>query len=327
MSKERSFDKLGYIISLITSSRFDASVTSLSQICDIPIAQMRQTLATIADNSLVGELMDFDDCDYPDTFKEAVLSGEHDDEIIVIELTHPNDIWLPVTAQEKGYLKAKYPNLVEKDAAYDVKDIVPPAAEDVESSYDGIKDALLEYKIKFTYKGKDVPREVVECTPVSLIQDLSTNRFYFADTQDNMYRLDRMENIKYKYSTPADLTGCEPNPNQPYTWGAIIDRDAKPIHVKIQIADDIGENTRSKLKRDLEWRQKEPYVEEGVTYYEDDVIDLGNFHSWLRKYGSSITVLEPQELIDKIVDEAKTLKAAYEELDDEEKRKKIMEML
>ncbi len=322
MGKEEILDEAGYIFSLIMSDVFDASVTSLALACKVSAGQMRKNLAFIADNSLIGELLYFEDegDDCQDAFQEAILSGKYDDKNIVIERDNYNSdkIMLPVTSQEKALLKVKYPSFVEEEVAYDVKDIVPQVKKSVRMCYGIIKDALKSQQIEMYYKNKGGIYERRVCTPVSLIHDLSTNRIYFSDTQDNIYQLDRISNAGLKYKGPADMTGYKPNPNQPYTWGTIIDRESKPKHVKIKILNDISANTKSKIKRDLEWRQeKKLYELDGVTYYEDYVIDLDNFYSWLRKYGSSFEVMEPVELINMVVSEAGLCKAAYEMLDEE----------
>ena len=56
------------------------------------------------------------------------------------------------------------------------------------------------------------------------------------------------------------------------------------------------------------------YANGDYYYYEDDILGIPDFRRWLRSYGSSITVLEPQSLIDEITKNTKKTLFYYEEL-------------
>lgn len=73
----------------------------------------------------------------------------------------------------------------------------------------------------------------------------------------------------------------------------------------------IKENTSniiSKIKNDTRHRQAtcKLYQKGEHFYYEDDIIGIDEFHRWLRSYGSSIQVLEPARLREKIIAAAET---------------------
>ena len=86
-------------------------------------------------------------------------------------------------------------------------------------------------------------------------------------------------------------------------WG--IER-GKEFHVKLQIYDEA--NVIEKVRRDLgERKSKLTEGEDGCYYYEDDLIGENIFRNWVRGYGSSIIVLEPESIRQKMIETYKAL--------------------
>ena len=56
------------------------------------------------------------------------------------------------------------------------------------------------------------------------------------------------------------------------------------------------------------------YKDGNYYYYEDDILGMPDFRRWLRSYGSSITVLEPQTLIDEIIESTRKTLSYYNKL-------------
>lgn len=81
--------------------------------------------------------------------------------------------------------------------------------------------------------------------------------------------------------------------------------DEKPIHVKLKIFEDTPD-IMYKIKKDTYCRNRAtlegPFLDSSdnkktnIYYYEDDIIGMDTFKSWLKQFGSSIVVLEPKEL-------------------------------
>ena len=75
-------------------------------------------------------------------------------------------------------------------------------------------------------------------------------------------------------------------------------------------------NNIEKIKSDTVLRIEtgKLYKDDEYYYYEDDILGMPDFRRWLRSYGSSITVLEPQTLIDEITENTKKTLSYYNKL-------------
>ena len=73
---------------------------------------------------------------------------------------------------------------------------------------------------------------------------------------------------------------------------------------------------KSKIKRDTVLRSEtgKLYKDGDFYYYEDDILGIPDFRRWMRIYGSSITVLEPQTLIKEIIENITKTLTYYEKL-------------
>ena len=89
----------------------------------------------------------------------------------------------------------------------------------------------------------------------------------------------------------------------------------EPIHVKLQINTGTT-NIIEKIKRDTVLRSEtgKLYKDGNFYYYEDDILGIPDFRRWMRSYGSSITVLEPQTLIKEIIENITKTLTYYEKL-------------
>lgn len=82
--------------------------------------------------------------------------------------------------------------------------------------------------------------------------------------------------------------------------------DEEPVHVKLQIYEDTS-NIIEQIRKDTYRRAyaglygpventSQGHDSPNVYYYEDDILGINSFKRWVRKFGSSIVVLEPKEL-------------------------------
>ena len=96
-------------------------------------------------------------------------------------------------------------------------------------------------------------------------------------------------------------------PNFEKMWGM---EDGEEFHTKLRIYDEA--NVIAKVRHDLgERASKLVSSEDGCYYYEDDLIGENRFRSWLRGYGSSIIVLEPESIREKMIETYRTVREKY----------------
>lgn len=116
-------------------------------------------------------------------------------------------------------------------------------------------------------------------------------------------------------SESSNLSQYIPNSYQKYYWGNEYQEHREPIHVKLRINTDTT-NIIEKIKRDTVLRSEtgKLYKDGDFYYYEDDILGIPDFRRWMRNYGSSITVLEPQTLIKEIIENITKTLTYYEKL-------------
>ena len=101
-----------------------------------------------------------------------------------------------------------------------------------------------------------------------------------------------------------DLTSLPPFEKM---WGM---EDGEEFHTKLRIFDEA--NVVDKVRRDLGERAvKLTKGEDGCYYYEDDLIGENRFRNWLRGYGSSIIVLEPESIREKMIETWQAVREKY----------------
>ena len=93
-------------------------------------------------------------------------------------------------------------------------------------------------------------------------------------------------------------------------WGM---EEGEEFHTRLRIYDEA--NVISKVRHDLgERASRLKKGDDGCYYYEDDLIGENRFRSWLRGYGSSIVVLEPAAIREKMIDTYRQVRAMYEDV-------------
>ena len=332
MKTNNNFDTIGLIISLILSDNFLASVESLTEACNLPIQQMRKYLAIIFDNkNLLTHLSptpdvdevneDYNFVETASTFLSAILSGNADNKpiyLINMENYIEDYLLLPITSIEAGYVSSVYPNLIQNQRSnlFEIKDTVDSVSKHILEKQDDIQNAISRgVKIKFKYKSPQFELTEIICSPVAVIQNLTTHILYVKDTENNYYRIDRIKSKITTLEDPSDINLYSPSSYQKYFWGNEYQRHTEPTHIKLQIKANTT-NIIEKIKNDTALRidTGKLYKDNEYYYYEDDILGIPDFRRWLRSYGSSITVLEPQTLIDKITENASKTLSYYNKL-------------
>lgn len=331
MKMNNNFDTIGLIISLILSDNFTASVDSLATACNVPTQQMRKYLAVIFDNknllthfSPSPKSDDENEEDYfintAQDFLSKIISGNADTEpIYLIDMNDFIDdyLLLPISSVEAGYIRNAYPKLIQNQRAslFEIKDSLNSVPKPILEKYDIVQNAIFQNrKIEFKYKSPKFDLANIVCSPATVIQNLTTNVLYIKDTENNYYRIDRIKSKIRIMSEPSDLSQYIPSSYQKNFWGNEYQEHGEPIHIKLRISTGTT-NIIQKIKSDTALRSTGKLYKEGdFYYYEDDILGMPDFRRWMRSYGSSITILEPQTLIKEITDSTKKTLYYYEKL-------------
>ena len=130
-----------------------------------------------------------------------------------------------------------------------------------------------------------------------------------------------MENIKTCYDSD-DMPPCneEALERLEYMWGADNDNTKKePEEITLEIKEST-KNIISKIKAETAHRKygilelKEDKNSDKCWIYTDKILGRNSFKRWLRKYGSSIVVLEPEDIANDMYESAKKRLQNYEEI-------------
>lgn len=330
MKTNNNFDMLGLIVALLLSDSFSASVESLSDTCNLPIPQMRKYLSIIFDNKAFlthlspTPYFNEDDNDPLTTsqdFLKKIASGNADEEeiyLIDMEDFIGDYHLLPITSIEAGYVSNIYPNLLQNQRTnlFEIKDTPDLIPKVIWEKQDKIQEAIAQKrKIEFKYKPPGLALSRIVCSPVSVIQNLTTHLLYIKDSENTYYRIDRIKSNIRILADCSDIDQYQPSSYQKYFWGTESQVHDDPIHVKLRILAGTA-NIIEKIKSDTALRNETSklYQEGDYYYYEDDILGIQDFRRWLRSYGSSITVLEPQSLINEITESALRTLSYYKKL-------------
>ena len=327
MKIDNRLDIIAYMFSLIISEKYDATINSLSDSCNLPIQQTRKCVSALFQNPILlshlsstMEISDEDDdpLESAKLFLNKLVNGECDDaNIYLIDMDSFTDeyLLLPINPVEISTLRTAYPNLLENHmtSLFETKDSIDAIPPQILDRQDDIQNAIMNKKqIEFMYKSLRDGTFKIKCSPVEVIQNITSHILYVKDTQNNYYRLDRIkDSIKIlKDSSGIDMYVADKY--QKYFWGTEYKDHGEPVHVKIRISNETS-NILEKIKRDTALRsQTSALYQEGKYYfYEDDILGIQDFRRWLRSYGASITVIEPPELIQDIVGSAQKALSYY----------------
>lgn len=153
------------------------------------------------------------------------------------------------------------------------------------------------------YKTKEETKEFA-IEPLGIVFYEFDNIFYLIGQYDNSiinYRIDRILHIKETKNSFMPIEDFNLEKYLQNIWGM---EQGEEVRVKIKFLKEA--NVEYKVKRDLECRVNKILTErEDYLIYEDTVVGINSFKSWLRSFGSSAIVLEPKKLRDEIIESAK----------------------
>lgn len=263
----------------------------------------------------------YDDSTLPEDFVKELVEGQYDDIPLYISynsteiryslsLTAGESVALQQTlsstrekAPSKEYLRRNFKEgyLVKGHYQYNLSYV------NLDETLKKINDAISQKRyLRIRYK-EGSHASYYTIVAIAISYDASDNSYaVIAKTDGTLksYRVDKilsLELLKKHELSDNELT----IDHAPQVWGNNF--SAEPIHVKVFFRKEA--NVIKKVRKDLACRTLASITEtpDGL-YYEDTVYGSEKFRSWLRGYGSSAIVLEPDNLQKKVI--SSLLKAA-----------------
>lgn len=191
------------------------------------------------------------------------------------------------------FLGKELPDLLIKATPYAVSDEVLDRVRIFETA---VRDSRY---VRFRYRRVDASQaETIETAPRFLYYNAADSTFYgisFQNEEIVSFRLDRIlyqVHLLKKYADPQDPQD-ERLQRLSLVWGAAFSSKEPPCHVILRINADTP-NILNKIRSDTYSRlQSSLYQEKDTWIYEDTVIGLNAFRSWVMSFGASVKVLEP----------------------------------
>lgn len=313
MNNSNALERLSNIFCLLQNKGCGASIKQISNALGIPINVIREDIKTLLKNETFSSYFDEDLWD-DELFEEDFIMEDNapcinDDTLLTIDSGefHISSKQVPfyITHREKELLGQYYPDLVERSnkKLYMTKDAPTKLEADTNNLCQLIQLAIDSNQyIKFSYKNaKDGSLKIYELAPKLIYHNTSNGRMYMITLKDNeqvfAWRLDRM----FSCTTIKNQTDTTPIPQKimekfDYFWALDLDTINEPVHIKIRI-EGYNRNIIEKIQNDISRRKYAKFYQDGdYWYYEDKIIGLSSFRSWIYQFGSAMVVMEPAEL-------------------------------
>ncbi|WP_192575436.1 helix-turn-helix transcriptional regulator [Butyrivibrio fibrisolvens] len=335
MKTNNTIDMLTDIIALINSEDYDATIPNLAVSCNVPIEFVRKCILRLIKNSILSSCINGEDPtssdpdysfmdEYLDNKKltsTGILKGSYDHILWTIDLKildHNESQLLSLTPLQYSALEEldESKNSFKYSAIYETKNNIRKVEKNERKNQDLIQVAIdSRTPISFNYKTKGGKIESHTGFPVNIATNVIDNWIYFElANETNIYRLDRVTGSVKPVNNGDPFPKLESNPYKKYMWGSSFNENDKPEHVKIVISD-TGAPLIQKIKNDIRHRKGlcSFYKKGKLYYYEDDIIGMSEFRRWLRSYGSSIQVIEPEYVRHEITEAAQKTLSYYQE--------------
>lgn len=250
-------------------------------------------------------------------FARDIKTGKYDDVEIFVSTPYSNKIEVVLSAEEMDALQdfsdQKLGSRISNGLSYLVKNSNSGFTErDIELSNYLIETMEDGDSLTITYlpHKKDAVPFTKTIRPIRIVHNINDNLVYVCDHEGNFYRFDCIKNYrpsdeKLEVSPDIDMRKFDK------MWGVILSEDY--THVKLKIFDEVGVIER--VKKDLGEKFSDEtfhyYEDKGYAIYEDDVVGVGSFMSWVYSYGSSVVLLSPDELVKRVIESIKIRKKYY----------------
>ena len=306
--KTSAYERITELVSLLSDYDFEPTIRRISRKTESSLSQTREDLAQL--HKLGIRL-------YPADIAESLTRTEDRYDDVVLEL----DSDLPVRYSLLFLNKMERSLLTDnRSGRLLIKDSTLPVSDSVRRHIGHIEEAIRgRCYIRFMYRSPVIGRnEYIEIAPLRLFLNTTDGLFYCISINEDekmlTHRLDRIlfdvHIIKDRHFDDLHEQTLE---KLDYVWGAAFENDSAPVHVKVEIYA-ATPNILGKIRAETRSRKYASIRREGDHYvYEDDVIGLPSFRSWILSYGSSVKVIEPSSLAERILSSSRTRLLNYED--------------
>lgn len=332
---------LSELFCLLSNPSFSSSIQSMRQVLNTTITQLRTDMFVLLttkescflfnvcmDSPNALELSDLlekiincktNKSSSHELLRKQLLAGYYDETVLSIDriFFDSADTCMPLylSSSERTILAEHFPNLMKSNyKGYYIKHTTPQLTVNIQNACDTIQDAISNnLSITFRYRAANTAAITDRhITPKLLFHNTDSNIMYFIDDLLNIYRVDRILSPVNISKTAPSYEGITLDEKYfDYLWGISDCRKEKPFSVKLRIIPNT-QNIINKIQDETRLRKYGKLEHQGNEYiYTDIVLGEANFRSWLRSYGSSIIVLEPESLAQKILYSAQKIKECY----------------
>lgn len=336
MNEQTNSDLLSNIISLINSSEYPSTITNMADSLKVSKATLRNAILAMLQNQVLESCLYMKNAgdntdentsfnllwENPKKYYANLLEGLYDNEYWKIDLKILDPVkkeLLPLSQLEYSVIKTMGENVfhLNRSSIFEKKDFVTPIPEEILRNKEIIQRAIRNNQaITFHYCKTDAKTgkktlETKTVFPTNVITNLSDNWVYMqakAGDDDRIYRLDRIAQTCQIIQSSVPNPKHSPNPNQKYVWGVFMPKDEEPFHVKLKLPSSVSVRKRVEqdtLSRTESGREIYKSSTDHKYYYEDNIIGTEEFKRWLRSFGPSVVVLEPEWLRNDMINYAK----------------------
>lgn len=300
-----SIFRLITIISLLkTEGGFQ--IIQLSEYLDVPLRIIRGDIDALMQIDPEKIYVYFDNDTIMDAFSEdklsfrsALLKGMFDNEYVCAMEDNNNDNVGLVLSNSQLNILGNFLNLTEYATRYVRTDSLFLT----KNNHTRIKRQHVDWKVlietrikenksvRITYKNHRNEIDVKDIRPVKILHNTDTNQIYLVDSENVIRRFDRILRVEY---SKAEI---EVDPEKTLNWDKIwgMELNDTSTHVKIKIFDE------EIIKKDFENKEDKITFQDGYYIYEDDIIGINAFRSWINSQGPNVVVLEPLELRERVL--------------------------
>lgn len=303
-----AYERITELVSLLSDYDFEPTVRRISLKTESSLPQTREDLAQL--HKLGIRL-------YPPDVAESLTRTESRYDDVVLEL----DSDLPVRHSLLFLNKMEQSLLKDNNSGrLLIKDSSLPVSDSVRRHLDRIEEAVRKRcYVRFMYRSPVIGHnEYIEIAPLRLFLNTTDGLFYCisinGDEKMLTYRLDRiLFDVHLVKSRRFEDLHEKTLEKLDYVWGAAFENDSPPVHVKVEIYA-ATPNILGKIRAETRSRRYASIRKEGDHYiYEDEVIGLPSFRSWILSYGSSVKVIEPASLAERILSSSRIRLLNYED--------------
>ena len=308
------FERITELVSLLSQADEDLTVKKIASVTDATLEQTREDLfrlhhcgIQIAPSKAVEQLNRYESR-FDDT-PLTLISEIPGDPALSAGILFLNPVERSLfRQQEVGQIK--------------IKDTPTSVPVEVTERVEKIRQAIRESSfVRFRYRRAGAEKaETVEIAPRMLYFNATDDLYYCISLPENSneiipFRLDRIVfGVQIVAQKAVSLDPADPRPARiRYVWGSDFSSEDTPVHVKVRIEPNTA-NILNKIRSDISGRSfASLYEKDGYYYYEDEIIGLTSFRSWLMTFGSSVKVLEPKETAESLLASSRQRLENYED--------------